>query len=247
MKGLKSKVVLISGGLGDIGLAIARRLQQEGCTVVLGDILEKDVDWLQSRFDAGALPDYVNLDVTNAQSWRQAFVHVLKQHGRCDVLVNNAGVISKESVPFSDISEAEWQRLFSINVNGTFLGTQAALRHMGKGDKWGAVVNMGSIAGFVGSEAGGSYGSSKGTISSMTRQAALSAAKSGQKVRVNAVHPGYVWTRLVDTTLIKQFGSEESAREAVRGMNPMNEIVSVEDVAAAVAFLASEEARMING
>ncbi len=247
MRGLQKKVVLISGGLGDIGISIANRLQEEGCTVVLGDIREKDQVLLNSHFPGGVIPQYLRLDVTDAESWSDAFSEVVALHGRCDVLVNNAGVISKDSVPFSEISYDEWKRLFSINVDGTFLGTQAALRTMGKGEHWGAVINIGSIAGFVGSVAGGAYGSSKGTIESMTKQAALSAAKSGRKVRVNAVHPGYVWTLLVSARLIKQFGSQERAIEAVRQMNPMNQVVGVDDVAATVAFLASEDAKMING
>ncbi|MDY0273805.1 MAG: SDR family oxidoreductase [Advenella sp.] len=247
MKGLKNKVALISGGMGDIGMAIATRLMQEGARVVLGDLKAKDAALLAARFQDGQVPDYVQLDVTRAESWKSAFEQVVALHGRCDVLVNNAGVISTQSVPFSDIDFQEWKRLFTINVDGTFLGIQAGITAMQGNENGGAIVNMGSIAGFVGSVGGGSYGSSKSAIINMTQQAALSAARSGQKVRINAVHPGYVWTQLVDATLSKQFGSEEKALEAVRAMNPMNQIVSVNDVAAAVVFLASEDARMING
>lgn len=247
MRGLENKVALISGGMGDIGMAIATRLTQEGARVVLGDLKEKDDALLATRFQGMAVPDYVQLNVTLAESWKSAFEQVVALHGRCDILVNNAGVISSQSVPFSDIDFQEWKRLFSINVDGTFLGIQAGIQAMKNNENGGAIVNMGSIAGFVGSVGGGSYGSSKSTIINMTQQAALSAARSGQKVRINAVHPGYVWTQLVDATLSKQFGSEEKALEAVRAMNPMNQIVSVEDVAATVAFLASEDARMING
>lgn len=247
MRGLENKVALISGGMGDIGMAIATRLTQEGARVVLGDLKEKDDALLAAHFQGMAVPDYVQLNVTLAESWKSAFEQVVTRHGRCDILVNNAGVISNQSVPFSDIDFQEWKRLFSINVDGTFLGIQAGIQAMKNNENGGAIVNMGSIAGFVGSVGGGSYGSSKSAIINMTQQAALSAARSGQKVRINAVHPGYVWTQLVDATLSKQFGSEEKALEAVRAMNPMNQIVSVEDVAATVAFLASEDARMING
>ena len=247
MRGLKDKVALISGGMGDIGMAIASRLLQEGAKVVLGDLKEKDESLLLSRFHAESLPDYIQLNVTDALSWKSAFEQVFAIHGRCDILINNAGVISKQAVPFSDIDFQEWKRLFDINVDGTFLGIQAGISAMKDNDNGGAIVNMGSIAGFVGSVGGGSYGSSKSTIINMTQQAALSAARTGQKVRINAVHPGYVWTQLVDVTLTKQFGSEDKALEAVRAMNPMNQIVTVEDVAATVAFLASEDAKMING
>lgn len=107
----------------------------------------------------------------------------------------------------------------------------------------GVIVNMGSIAGYVGSRDGGAYGASKAAVRNLTKQAAISA---GYNV-VNAVHPGYVWTPLIEEKLIAQFGSRDAAIQAVRGMNPLNQIVEVDDVAAAVAFLASSDARMITG
>jgi len=248
MNRFENQVALISGGLGAMGMAIARRLMREGARVVLGDLPQDHDARMAAAFPGTDRPDVVALDVTRADSWTAGVAEVLKLHGRLDVLVNNAGVVSTQSAAFDAIDLEEWRRVFDINVEGTLLGIQAGLRAMkaphGRG---GAIVNMGSIAGYVGSKEGGTYGSSKAAVRNMTQQAAISAARNGYGVRVNAVHPGYVWTPLIERKLVDQFGSEEKAKAAVRAMNPMNEIVEVDDVAAAVAFLASSDSKMITG
>lgn len=248
MNRFENQVALVSGGLGAMGMAIARRLITEGARVVLGDLAQDSASKIAEAFPEGPRPDVVALDVTDAASWTAAVDHVLKTHGRLDVLVNNAGVVSTQSVAFDAIDLDEWRRVFRINVDGSLLGIQAAMRVMkAPSGRGGAIVNMGSIAGYVGSKEGGTYGSSKAAVRNMTQQAAISAARNGYNVRVNAVHPGYVWTPLIERKLIDQFGSEEKAKAAVRAMNPMNQIVEAEDVAAAVAFLASSDAKMITG
>lgn len=247
MKRFDKQVALVSGGLGAMGQAIARRLAQEGAQVVLGDIAVAAPAQLEQAFAGLPAPLSLRLDVTDAGSWEAAVQATLQRFGRLDVLVNNAGVVTPGSHAFDDIALDEWKRVFSINVDGVFLGVQAGLRAMKASSAGGAIVNMGSIAGYVGSRDGGAYGSSKSAVRNLTKQAALSAARFGYNVRVNAVHPGYVWTPLIEDKLVQQFGSREAAREAVRGMNPLGRIVEVEDVAAAVAFLASGDARMITG
>ncbi|MBO9515894.1 MAG: SDR family oxidoreductase [Variovorax sp.] len=248
MQRFEQQTALISGGLGAMGIGIARRLMAEGARVVLGDLPQGAPERLAAAFpDAAGRPAFVSLDVTQASQWEAAVAETIRLHGRIDVLVNNAGVVSTQSVPFDQIDLAEWQRLFAINVDGTFLGVQAGLRAMKAQSGGGAIVNLGSIAGYVGSKEGGAYGSSKSAVRNLTKQAAVSAARMGYNVRVNAVHPGYVWTPLIEQKLIQQFGGKEAAMEAVRGMNPMHHIVGVDDVAAAVAFLASADARMITG
>jgi len=250
MNRFDGKVALVSGGLGAMGLAVGRRLAAEGARVVLADLADSAADGEARTREAFAglpAPAVVALDVTQAPSWEAAIAETQRRCGSLDVLVNNAGVISQQTEAFDQIDPAEWQRLFAINVDGVFHGVQAAMRAMKAHGNGGAIVNMGSISGFVGSRDGGAYGSSKGTLQSLTKQAALSAARFGYNVRVNAVHPGYVWTPLVEERLVRQFGGREAAMEAVRQMNPMNRIVTPEDVAAAVAFLASDDARMITG
>lgn len=247
MKRFENQVALISGGMGAMGLAIARRLIQEGARVMLGDLAPATPSKLDTAFAGMDQPAVLVLDVTDPASWDSAVRQTQAQFGKLDVLVNNAGVVTPGAHAFDDIALAEWQRVFSINVDGAFLGVQAGLKAMKASSRGGVIVNMGSIAGYVGSRDGGAYGASKAAVRNLTKQAAISAARFGYNVRVNAVHPGYVWTPLIEEKLIAQFGSRDAAIQAVRGMNPLNQIVEVDDVAAAVAFLASSDARMITG
>lgn len=230
-----------------MGLSVAQRLMNEGANVVLADLVEPDADRLHTLFDGLERPQWVALDVTCPKAWAQAVDFTLARFGRLDVLINNAGVVMKDSHPIDELPIEEWQRVFSINVDGALLGLQAAMRVMKRQPEGGAIVNLGSVASFVGSRDAGAYGASKSAVTNLTKQAALSAARFGYKVRVNAVHPGYVWTPLIEAKLIAQFGNLEAAQQAVRGMNPMGDIVTTQDVAAAIAFLASDDARMITG
>ncbi|MEJ2895124.1 SDR family NAD(P)-dependent oxidoreductase [Bordetella avium] len=247
MNRFQGKTVLISGGSGGMGMSIAHRFTQEGAIVVLADLIAPDTERLQRIFGDLPYPHWVQLDVTQAASWEQAVAYVVEQYQHLDVLVNNAGVVMRGSHAIDELPLDDWQRLFSINVDGTLLGLQAAIRVMKQQSQGGSIVNLGSVAGQVGSRDAGAYGASKAAVTNLTKQAALSAARFGYKVRVNAVHPGYVWTPLVEAKLIQQFGSLEAAQQAVRAMNPMGDIVTTEDVAASVAFLASRDARMITG
>ena len=201
MNRFESKTVFISGGLGGMGLAIAKRMMTEGAAVVLGDVATPDVAALQQYFGTLPLPTVVALDVTNPDSWAAALAATAAKHGRLDVLVNNAGVVMRGSHAFDEIPLDDWQRVFSINVDGAFLGLQAAIRVMKTQAGGGNIVNLGSVASQVGSKDAGAYGASKAAVTNMTKQAALSAARFGYQVRVNAVHPGYVWTPLIEAKL----------------------------------------------
>lgn len=240
----EGKVAMITGGAGAIGLACAERLAREGAQVVLTDLKTVDGDGPQSP---GKPYVWLTHDVREPSQWEQTISETIKRFGSLDVLVNNAGMIHVKPTAFDEIGLDEWRRVFAVNVDGALLGMQAAMRAMKVQPQGGAIVNMGSISGFVGSKDMGTYASSKGALCTMSRQAAVSAAHFGYNVRVNAVHPGYLWTPFVEAQLIGRFGSKEQALEAVRRMNPLGKIVEPQDVAAAVAFLASDDARMIIG
>ncbi|QIL81080.1 SDR family oxidoreductase [Diaphorobacter sp. HDW4A] len=247
MKRLIGRTAFISGGLGGMGMAIAHRLISEGANVVLGDVAEPQPGSFDACFGELPHPQVVRLDVTSQASWKAAIAKTIALHGSLDVLVNNAGVVMRGAHAFDEIPLDEWQRVFSINVDGVFLGLQTAIGAMKSNARGGSIVNLGSVASQVGSKDAGAYGASKAAVTNMTKQAALSAARFGYRVRVNAVHPGYVWTPLIEQKLIGQFGSLEAAQIAVRAMNPMGDIVTPDDVAASIAFLASDDARMITG
>ncbi|RKP47149.1 SDR family NAD(P)-dependent oxidoreductase [Pararobbsia silviterrae] len=248
MKRYEGKVALITGGLGAFGKAIAARLVEEGARAMLGDLSVPSADTLEGAFgEAAERIAGVRLDVTSAESWDQAVAETYRRFGRFDVLVNNAGTLSPAPAVFDEIGLDEWRRVFAVNVDGCFLGVQAALRAMKSAPDGGVIVNMGSIAGYVGSKDNGAYGASKSAVRNLTKQAAISAARLGYNVRVNAVHPGYAWTPLVEAKLTEQYGSREAAMQFMRSLNPLGRIVEPRDVAAAVAFLGSDDARMITG
>lgn len=236
------KVALVTGGAGFIGLACAHRLAAEGAQVVLSDVRPNE------EVVSPGLPYlWLSHDVRDPAAWQQALETVVQRFGTVDVLVNNAGMISQQPSPFDEIGLEEWRRVFAVNVDGALLGMQAAMRAMKYQPQGGAIVNMGSVSAFVGSKDLGTYASSKGALYTMSKQAAISAAHFGYKVRVNAVHPGYLWTPFVAEQLTQRYGGEEQAKQAVARMNPLGKIVEPADVAAAVAFLASDDARMITG
>ncbi|MBJ6135259.1 SDR family oxidoreductase [Ochrobactrum sp. Q0168] len=239
-------VALISGGAGAFGLAIAKRIIQEGGRVVLADLrapttkLEPELDCRPESWK------FVELDVTSEESWLKAVEYTESQFGKLNLLVNNAGVVSQEVHAIDELPLVEWRRVFKINVDGVFLGMQAAIRTM-KQRKAGAIVNIGSIAGYVGSRDGVAYGASKSTVKNLSKQAALSSARFGYGVRVNTVHPAYVWTPLVAEKLIRIHGSKEAAMKSLTSLIPLGALPEADDIAAAVAFLGSDDARMITG
>jgi NAD(P)-dependent dehydrogenase (short-subunit alcohol dehydrogenase family) len=130
------------------------------------------------------------------------------------------------------------------NLDGTFLGTREAVRAMR--ERGGSIINMGSVAAFVGTPGGAAYGSSKGGVRTLTKQAAVTCARNGYAVRINSVHPCYVWTPLVQSRAESLFGAE-GAREGIRAIHPFRCLAEPLDVANAVLFLASDEARLVNG
>lgn len=235
------KLALISGGRGAFGQAIARQLRAEGARVVLADIAYDAVSLVP-----GTEGDEIRLDVTDEAGWDAVVAQVEDRHGRIDLLVNGAGVICPESYAFEDFPYEDWRRLFDINTHGTFLGTRAAIRHM-KGRGGGAVVNIGSVAGYVGSADAAAYGPSKAAVANTGKQAALSAALSGHDVRVNTVHPGFVWTSLIEGKMLRIYRDAETARRTIAGQVPLGRLALPEDVAYAVAFLGSHEAAAITG
>jgi NAD(P)-dependent dehydrogenase (short-subunit alcohol dehydrogenase family) len=243
---VRGKVVLISGGLGAFGMITARRFLLEGAHVVLADIAPNSRQDVGEVFAGLPAPLVTKLDVTDPASWLSAIEATVKEFGRLDVLVNNAGVVTQVPQAFDEIEIDEWRRVFAINVEGVMLGTQAALRYM-KSNGGGAIVNLGSISAYVGTKDNCTYAISKGAVKIMSKAAALSAARFGYNVRVNTVHPGYVWTQLIAEKSTREHGSAEAAKKLFASMNPSNRLVEPEDVAAAIVYLASDDAKMING
>jgi len=232
------RVALITGAAKGIGAAIADKLAQDGMRVLIGDIDEAQA---RAKADelarAGLAAAALQLDVGNASSIAAAFESIDRQWGRCDVVVNNAGIA--KTFPFVDFPLDSWQTHLDINVTGVLLCAQQGARRMMR-QRWGRIINIASVAGMraVGMGRTG-YGTSKAAVIGLTRQMAVELAQHG--ITANAVAPGPV-----DTPMTRVLHSPEF-RQSYTDAIPMNRYGTPEEIAAAVAFLASEAAGYVTG
>jgi 3-oxoacyl-[acyl-carrier protein] reductase len=227
---LDGRVAVITGGAGGIGLATAQRMTASGATVVLWD------------FDAAALgrtgtADTCAVDVTDEAAVERATAAAMTKHGRIDILVNAAGITAPK-VTILESALAEWRRILDINLIGTYLVSRAVGRHMVAAD-YGRIVNLGSIAGKEGNPFSAAYSASKAAVISLTKSMAKELAKTG--VRINCVAPAIVATRNLYHDM------PEEMRKLWVSRVPMGRPGTPEEVAAMIAWLASEECSFTTG
>lgn len=243
---VQDKVALVTGGTGGIGQAIALRLGEEGARVVLSDIDPALADAALAKLTAAGIDArFVQHDVRDEASWQAAVAQTLEHFGRLDVLVNNAGVAGPPPDSFEAITLEEWRRIMSVNLDGVFLGMRQAVIAM-KETGGGSIVNIGSVAAYIGTPGGAAYGSSKGGVRTLTKQAAVACARKGYKIRINAIHPCYIWTPLAEKAATARWGAEQAA-QGMRDLHPFQCLGEPDDVAYTVLFLASDESRLVNG
>jgi 3-oxoacyl-[acyl-carrier protein] reductase len=227
--------VVITGGAGGIGWATARAFAARGWFPVIADL-----DGAAARARADELGDAlgITLDVADRKAVEAAVDNVLRQRGRIDALVNNAGI--QRHGALERLSFADWSAVLDVNLNGTFHGLQAAGRHMLEQGA-GAIVNVASVAAGRGAPGRAAYAASKAAIVSLTKTAAVEWAERG--VRVNAVAPGYV-----ATDLVRRFVDEGRLDLApILARTPTRRLVTPDEVAASIAYLASPEASSVTG
>jgi NAD(P)-dependent dehydrogenase (short-subunit alcohol dehydrogenase family) len=237
------KVALVTGAAVGIGEAICRTLAKEGANVGVTDVQDPEGRALATEI-GGAIgaARYWHLDVTVEDEIQRVFDEVVERFGRIDVLVNNAG-IAGVSKPTHEITEAEWDRVQAVNVKGVFLCTKHAipyLRHSGHA----SIVNLSSIYGLVGAPDVPPYHASKGAVRLMTKTDALLYA--GDRIRVNSVHPGFIWTPMVQQHLASQ-GDVAEGRRMLDALHPLGHVGEPCDVANGVLYLASDEAKFVTG
>ncbi len=237
----KDKIVLITGAAGAIGSAAVRRFVEEGATVAIADLDEARAKALAATI--GDRAEAFVVDVADPASASAMVQAVAARFGRIDVLFNNAGISGKVA-PVHELGVEDWQRIIGINLSGMFYVLRATLATMIAGKIQGSVVNMGSsMAGWDVLSGGAGYASTKHGVVGLTRVAALDAAAYG--IRVNAICPGVIETRLGVPA-----GDETAYEAGIRRFAdriPLRRIGQPEDVAAAVAFLASDDARHVTG
>lgn len=247
MSRFKSQVAVVTGGASGLGKAIARRLAADGATVVITDVQSEQGARTASEYGL----HFITHNVSDENHWSRVIDEVESRFGGLKILVNNAGVIetagkaSAENCPLSD-----WKRIFSVNVEGVFLGCRFGIRAMRRSGG-GSIINMSSTAGLIATPDNVAYGASKAAVRHLTKSVAQYCAERQLHIRCNSVHPGIIITPLWEKLAIESAEAagvtvEDILAEA-KAMCPLNEFTLPEDVAATVAFLASEEARHMTG
>jgi NAD(P)-dependent dehydrogenase (short-subunit alcohol dehydrogenase family) len=233
------KVALISGAARGQGAAEARMFAREGAAVVLGDVLLQQGEQVAREIAAaGGDAVFVPLDVTREADWTAAVALAEERFGRLDILVNNAGILGRPGILAT--TPELWQHVVAVNQTGPFLGMRAAIPAMRRAGG-GSIVNISSALATVGYGESASYTAAKGALTALTRTVAVELAREG--IRVNVVHPGVIDTPMVDDAM----GDDEAGRAAQLEVAPMRRIGRAEEVAAAVLYLASDEASFVTG
>lgn len=238
MDSLEGKVAIITGGTQGLGGAYTSAFVRLGAKVVIADVRDDEgpakADDINSRAGDRRVV-YAHLDVTDAAEWQRVVGKAESEFGKLTTLVNNAGVPGRDGI--EGTTEESWARTITVDLKGTWLGMKyciPAMRRVGGG----SIVNTSSTSGLVGTGRGAPYCSAKGGIHALTKTAA--AQYGGENIRVNSIHPG-----LVDTPRNKNI-SDEWRKEMLRG-TPLGRMAQPEEIANAVAFLASDAASFVTG
>lgn len=239
---LQDKVIIVTGvaSRAGIGWAIAERLASEGAHLILTDIHpDGAAECANTIASTGGQALGLVHDVTNEQHWNHVVEKTLDRFGRVDALVNNAGIADLGRI--EDVSVASFRRQLDINLTSAFLGCSAAVAAMRRHGEGGAIINMSSVAGIVGFQAAAAYSASKGGLRMMTKSIAIELAAEG--IRCNSVHPGSI-----ETEMLQAVSKTDPLRhEAIIASLPMHRLGKTQDIAACVAYLASDEASYVTG
>ncbi len=242
---LDGKVAFVTGAGSGIGEQVALLFAAQGAIVAVADVNAEGGERVTRAITgAGGAASFVSVNVTDAASVAAAIVAVVERHGRLDIGVNNAGIGMVGDV--TETSEADFDRLWAVNVKGVFLCAQAEVRQMRAQGDGGVIVNTSSVAGLVGVDRRFAYTTTKGAVTAMTKQLAVDHIKDG--IRANCVCPGTVETPFVDAYLARYHaGEEEQTRVQLRARQPMGRLGQPDEIARAILYLASDEAAFVTG
>lgn len=244
MKRVEGKIAVVTGGGSGIGRAISLQLAREGAKVAVTDITDEEGKQVVETIEEfGGIAKYWHIDVSEEDSVSSAFSNIADEFGSIDILVNNAGIAGVNK-PTHEITKEEWDKVIGVNVSGVFLCTKHAISIM-KESGGGSIINMSSIYGIVGAADLPPYHASKGAVRLMSKNDALFYAEDN--IRVNSIHPGFIWTPLVEELAEGSPEGVQAFREQLDSSHPIGHVGEPEDIAYGVLYLASDESKFITG
>jgi len=243
MNRLKKKTAIITGAALGIGKATALLFAKEGANVAVTDILHDEATSVVNEIiKNGGKAGFWHLDTTDENEVTNVFSDVKHTFGNIDILVNNAG-ISGANKPTHELTVEEWDNVMNVNVKGVFLCTKHAIPYMLENGS-GSVINLSSIYGLISAPDVPPYHASKGAIRSMSKTDALLYAS--KNIRVNSVHPGFIWTPMVEGHL-KKLGDVNEGRKMLDSLHPLGHVGESIDIAYGILYLASDESKFVTG
>lgn len=244
MKRVENKVAIVTGGALGIGEACCLLLAQHGAKVAVTDVKDKEGQDLVSKIKAaGGAAEFWHMDTSNEEEVKSVISKIKSKFGKIDILVNNAGIAGVNK-PTHEITSEEWDKVIAINVKGVFFCTKHAIPCMLENGS-GSIINLSSIYGIISAPDLPPYHASKGAVREMSKTDALLYAKD--KIRVNSVHPGFIYTPLVEDLGKGHAGGLEKFKQETGSLHPLGHMGEPIDIAYGVLYLASDESKFITG